>query len=758
MDMLARLVRKLGAKLTGKRTWTPDQVRDMLDRGRLDEAAVAVASLTAETPDRALMALCLSGEVAFRRHDDLCAERLFREALAQAPGLADAHYGLSLVMLARKEAESAVRHAQFAVNNGTAPRLAAQLGLCHLELGNYSKAESSLTRAVQLDANDKASWNNLGIVKRARGHFNGARQAFARALALDPRFERAAANAQLLEEDIKTFGVIKDAQSPMDTSVAEDFDPRLESVRKFAAASNLTSAIDACEALCIEHPDELQLVVELWTLYRQHGDAQSGIDALRAYHARHTKDMEALGALGKALVEVGEYKIANPMIGHALKARPDDVSLLLAMGEVRWYQGLHAEAGALIEKAHALAPSLQTKGRLAASLGARCRYAEALELLDEIVAEHPVATNDVIGIRVDALTALGRHDEVLPELNAQIALNPHDPGKRFYRASINLLNENFAEGWDDYKYRNLQSSKHLRVLPFPIWDGSPLEGKTILIIAEQGLGDQVMFVSCLPDVLRMNPARVIVEAIDRVAPSVARSFPACEVIATKQDAQLEWVREVGHVDFFMLMGDLPRLFRRRREDFPVHCGYFKPEPARVVHWQEALAPLGRRPRIGVSWRGGTELTRKTLRTMAVTDMAPLFAACDATWVCLQYGDVVKDLDAASSAGLKMHYWPESIENLDEFSALIGALDLVVTVCNTTVHYAGAVGIPVWVLAPKVPEWRYGLHSDSMPWYPSSRLFRQTQATEWTQVVGHVAQELSCRFPARVEEACGEAQN
>lgn len=747
MGMLASLIRRLGAKLTGKRTWTPDQVRDMLDQQRLDDARSAVACLDMGTPDRNLTALCLRGEIEFRRHDDASAERMFREALALAPGMADAHYGLSLVMLARNDKESAVRHAQFAANNGTNPRLSAQLGLCQLELANFSKAESSLARATQLDPNDKASWNNLGIVRRARGHFNGARMAFARALTLDPLFERAAANMRLLESDIETYGVIKEPKPATDGSDSVERDPRIERVRQLATATDLTGAIDACEALCIEHPSELAFVVELWSLYKQHGDAQSGLDALRAFQARHTQDIDALGVLGKALVELGDFKSAKPLIDRALTATPEDVSLLLAMGEIRWYQGLHIEAGALIEKAHALAPTLQTKGRLAASLSARCKYAQALELLDEIVAAHPVATNDVIGIRIDALTALGRHNEVLPELNAQIALSPHDPSKRFYRGSINLLNENFAEGWDDYQYRNLQSSKHLRMLPFPIWDGSPLEGKTILIVAEQGLGDQVMFVSCLPDVLRMNPRRVVVEVIDRVAATVARSFPSCEVIATKQDNQLEWVRDVGHVDCFMLMGDLPRLFRRQREDFPAHTGYFKPDSARRDHWRSVLADLGPSPRIGVSWRGGTELTRKSLRTMAVLEMSPLFAAREATWVCLQYGSVREDLARAADAGMNMHYWPDAIKSLDEFAALIGALDLVVTVCNTTVHYAGAVGTPVWVLAPKVPEWRYGLHSKTMPWYPSSRLFRQPQAEDWTEVVGHVAQELSRFHPA-----------
>src|SRR5688572_9054781 len=181
MGVLANLIRNLGSQVSGKRTATPTEVRDLLDKQQLDQAEVAVSNLSAETPDRELVELCLRGEIAYRRHDDATAERRFREALALAPGRAEAHYGLSLVMLARGEREVAVRHAQFSANNGDAARFNAQLGLCQLELGNIKRAGEALFLAVSLDPNDKASWNNLGISRRAVGDFRGARAAFARA-------------------------------------------------------------------------------------------------------------------------------------------------------------------------------------------------------------------------------------------------------------------------------------------------------------------------------------------------------------------------------------------------------------------------------------------------------------------------------------------------------------------------------------------------------------------------------------------------
>jgi tetratricopeptide (TPR) repeat protein len=744
MGVLSRLMRNLGSQVYGSRTFTPAEVRDLLDTRQLDQADAAVLQLSPGTPERDLVSTCLRGEIAFRRHNDPLAEQLFREALVVAPGLADAHYGLSLVMLARGEREPAVRHAQFAVNNGEAARFNAQLGLCHLELGNIKRAGDALFQAISLDPYDKASWNNLGIARRAVGDLPGARAAFARALEIDPQFERAIGNSRLLAADLEAKGKSHDAGPPPKEQDVTHLCPRLVQVRLRADQGEVSSAIDACEVLCTEEPENAAFVIELARLHELAGDGRTAFDVFRAFRVRCPDDVDVAAAFGQLLVRQDNFKGARPLLELALEARPDDTDLLLAMAEVMFSKQQYEDGGQYIERAAALAPSLHMKGRLATNLVTRCRYEEGLRLVEEMLAESPGIEPSLVGLRVNVLTYMGRFDEVLPELEEAIKRNPHDPYRRYSRAAINLLRERFAEGWLDYAYRNLESTKHLRMLPFPVWDGSDLTGKSLLVVAEQGLGDQVMFASCLPDLLRQRPARVIVEAVDRVAPTIARSFPECEVIASKQDTQLEWVKTVGHVDWFVMMGDLPRWFRNHRNDFPDHRGYLKADPERVLHWQRTFDQIdgGRRLRIGVSWRGGTEATRKVVRTTEVTEFATLQSAVSATWVCLQYGDVSKDLERANEGGMPMEYWQESIKSLDEFAAIISALDLVITVCNTTVHYAGAVGQPVWVLAPKIPEWRYGLDSTVMPWYPSSRLFRQADAGDWSEVMARVAGELA----------------
>lgn len=745
MSLLKEWIGRIGSGRNTKHRWMTGEVRELINQGKLEDAKRAVEELHPELKNREAKVLGLLGEIAFRERRDTDAEQSFREALELDAGLPDAHYGLSLVMHARRDLEAALRHAQFAINRDRKQaRYHAQLGLCHLELLNYGRAEMALMAATRLAPEDKYAWNNLGIAQRARANLRGAAKSFRQCLKLDPAYGPAQSNLAQLEADLTKMGHTWDdlKSSAPDAPAPADADIRV--VREAETAGRLDEATALCESLLVERCEDSAIAIELGRLYRSNGDPQSGIDVLRAFLATHPEDIEATIALGKLLAGEHEYKMAEPLLVAGLEARPDDPELLHDLADIKSEQDRIEEAGALYDRAYALAPTIENRARLVASLIARCRYEDGLAHVDALLKERPWMSEDLVGFQVYALTNLGRHEELLPLLDRAIADRPHDPNRRFPRAAVHLLNERFELGWDDYRFRNLASTRHLRMLPFPEWQGEPLEGKTVVVLAEQGLGDQVMFSSCLPDLLAQKPQKVWVEAIDRVAPTIARSFPHCEIVATNQKNQLEWVKRVGAADFFVPMGDLPRHFRRSRDQFPKHRGYLVADPERVVHWQRTLNPHGSdgRPRIGFSWRGGTEATRKVLRTVDVTTFDTLIREVDARWVCLQYGDVTEDLARARSLGMAVDYWPESIQDLDEFAALIAALDLVITVCNTTVHYAGGLGKPTWVLVPHVPEWRYGLTTRSLPWYPSSVIYRQPDHGDWTAVFASVAQDLS----------------
>lgn len=747
MGMIGGLFKSLRRQGPARRTWTPNEVRDLVDSDRLAEARAALDQLSPNVRHVAAERACLMGEILFREREDAHAAASFRQALAEFPGMADAHYGLSLILAEQGLLEDAVLHAQFAVQmNAVAPRYLAQAGYCHLRLDNFQAAETPLRRATRLMANNPYLWNNLGIVLRAKGEAVEARQCFLHALKFKPGFESAEGHLAQLDQDMAAGNLIP-ALSLDPTHALQagsDMGPEAAFVRVNAAESlgELQTAIEACEALELTRPEDEQVPITLARLYERVGEADSAKDALSAYLNRHPDSARAQGALGLVLLRMHDFAAAEHQLGQALEHLPDQLDLRLGLAGALSGQERFAEAGEQLETARDLDPDNVTiTGQLAANLANRCCYVEALAIVEALNAK-----GYSIACKAPVLAFLGRFDEALKTMNVEIERHPRDPATRLQRATVNLLLGNYAQGWEDYGYRGHGMSKHFRMLPFPMWRGEPLKDKQIIVLAEQGLGDQIMFSSCVQDLQALGPAKVVLESNQRVAKTLARSHAGAEVIATSQGTSLDWAKDFPNTDYFVHLGDLPRFFRRELSDFPDHSGFLRADPERVAYWRARLRDSGEGPYIGVSWKGGTELTRSPVRSMSPERFLPMTRQVKATWACLQYGEVSADVERAGAAGFPMAYWPESIKDLDEFAALISALDLVITVCNTTVHYAGALGKPVWVLAPRVPEWRYGLSTAKMPWYPSSRVFRQREDQNWQDPIEAICQELSGWHP------------
>ena len=200
-----------------------------------------------------------------------------------------------------------------------------------------------------------------------------------------------------------------------------------------------------------------------------------------------------------------------------------------------------------------------------------------------------------------------------------------------------------------------------------------------------------------------------------------------------------WHKPAQTVDWQIPMGSLPGLLRKRREEFPRHTGYLRAAPERIAYWRSRLDALGPGPKIGVSWRGGIATTRRHLRSLSLEEFLPILRL-PASFVSLQYGDCADDLDALGREhGLGLPHWQEALDDYDETAALICALDLVVSVCTAVIHLAGALGKPVWVLVPAVAEWRYLDRGETLPWYPSARLFRQAVAGQWQEPISQLAE-------------------
>jgi hypothetical protein len=277
----------------------------------------------------------------------------------------------------------------------------------------------------------------------------------------------------------------------------------------------------------------------------------------------------------------------------------------------------------------------------------------------------------------------------------------------------------------------------------PDWDGASLSGHTLLYYAEQGLGDHIMYASCLPDLLP-RAERIVVECEPRLATLFRRSFPQAVVHGNRQLDDGRW-SEMHGADVKLSCASAPRFLRRSAEDFPDHRGYLAADPAKVEKWKSRLAALGPERRIGLSWRGGVQRTGRAWRSLEPAALMPLLRVPGFRFISLQYDAQEAELARLRESGVDVQHWPEAIDDYDETAALVCALDVTVSVCTAVIHLAGALGRPVWILAPLTPDARYGLTGTRMRWYPSARMFRQDSFGDWGAVVARVADQLK-RFP------------
>lgn len=345
------------------------------------------------------------------------------------------------------------------------------------------------------------------------------------------------------------------------------------------------------------------------------------------------------------------------------------------------------------------------------------------------------------------LTNDGHPDEGLKFLNKALEIDPKHVSAKWNRALCHLEMEKWPEGWDDYDsgfhvgerpfraYKLFQGEKEDRV---PIWDGSP--NKTLVIWGEQGMGDEIMFSSILPEVIRMSK-KVIFDCHPRLEDLFKSSFPDIDIYGTRKNDIITWPNDY-EIDAKIALGSLGKLFRRERKDFPIHNGYLVPDHTLSVKWKQKLEALSDKPKIGLHWMGGKKKTRNDVRSMPLETLLPVCEQ-DAEFISFQYTDgAAEEVKAFNEKhGLNVQHWQETVDDYNQTAACVQNLDLVISVCATLIHLSGGLNVPCWILTPSKPAWRYHLKGEKMAWYDSIRMFRQGANAGWEPLVDKVAKEL-----------------
>lgn len=720
-----------------------DEARHLINLRRTDEAARIIESLP-ESELASAKALNLLGEVAFYRKDDARAEEFFRAALASEPENIEAHFGLSRLLYERGSFKDAVLHAHYAQthdkNNG---HFAAHATLCFLAVGDLAQAYWSSQRAVSIEPTVARYWNDHAITYRLLGKLDEAESGFRKALGLDPNLIQAKENLASLLTEKAAVEAPENVHS--ETFLASPAHTSSQTTQNVGAAENVSSKkrIDELEEQFARNSDDPEIALDLASLLDQDGQTMEAISVLSISLTHQSSNMALRRLRGMFYSKMNHPRKACIDIWKVLKQTPDDPELLSELGHIYAKANRFSDAIAFFERCVEISEKIEYQVLLGNLYVSSCHYDKGLALYDKILRAHPDVARSIDFGYGTALFSLGEFDRAKPYIDRTLQVMPYNSEARFTRASLSIMHGDFEAGWEDYRYRVFTDQRiSIRLLPMPLWEGEDLAGKRILLLAEQGLGDQIMFASILPDLLSLKPQQVIIEAHERIAKTLARSFPQCLVIPSRQNTQYEWLKSLPKIDYYLPIAELARFFRKRNADFPKHQGYLHADPQRIAFWKKQLDDFGEGLKVGISWRGGTERTRQAIRSLQITDLEPFLLMPGVRFVNLQYGKVKNDLKIAKdNLGIDILYRPEAITDLDEFAALICALDLVITVCNTTVHYAGALNRNVWVMTPKIPEWRYGLTGSTMIWYPSARMFRQAEHFDWARVISDVKQAL-----------------
>ncbi|MFN9711931.1 MAG: tetratricopeptide repeat protein [Alphaproteobacteria bacterium] len=494
--------------------------------------------------------------------------------------------------------------------------------------------------------------------------------------------------------------------------------------------------------------------------------------------------------LAMARERAGDFTSSIKAYEAALQLLPDHAEVANDLGRLAYRMGMHEQAEKLFRHYVEHAPDRpEGVNNLATVVRDRGRPDEAVELLRQAIGVNPEAQmlwntlGTILMERGDLETAciffseairlaptfgksrynlsqvklgLGDPEGALEDCEAAMKLVITADDRQMMllaRSSYQLAMSRLGEGWDDYEAR--LSPQFADVTNFfidrPRWSpGADVAGKTVLVVGEQGLGDEILFANVLPDLLeKLGPEGKLRIAVEpRLVPLFQRSFPTAEVTwhtthvwATRP---LRSAPNTDHAsaDLWTPMGSLMREFRRTLDDFPAHTGFLKPDPKRVAHWRKVLktAPAG--PKVGLLWKSATNKDARQRYFSPFSQWAPVLKTPGVSFINLQYGDCSEELaQAEEEFGVRI-WTPPGIDlkkDLDDVAALCAAMDLVVGFANASFNLAASSGTPVWLISTPGSWPRLG--TDRYPWYPQARVFITPTYGDWDGVMTLIGDAL-----------------
>jgi tetratricopeptide (TPR) repeat protein len=616
------------------------------------------------------------------------AEATYRQILAKTPHHADALHLLGVLAGQAEQFDAAIDLISRAIaRNPNFASYHCNLGEMYRKTGRLDLAITHARRAVQLNPKLIEAQVILGVALADNGQVDEAINVYRRAIEINPRSFAAYVN----------------------------LGNALTKKRQFDAA------IAAMRYAVELSPNSAAAHFNIGNTLRDAGRIDLAVAAYRRSIELDANFAEAHNGLGDALSEKGRLDEAIAECHRAIELKPTYADAYCNLGMVLGKSAKADDALAAYHHALKIDPNhSQTLNNLGNVLVDKGQIAEGTAAIRRSIAAKPHFATPYYNLG-NALRENEQFDEAIAAFDTAIKLMPDYAHAHFNRGLVFLVRGEYAQGWPGYEWRAKTEPMFLLTpdkLIQPKWDGSDLNGRTILLHAEQGFGDTLQSIRYVPEVVKKG-GRVIM----CIQPELARlleNFPGVEQTITA-------AQRLPRFDVHCPLMSLSAAFCTELNSIPSQIPYLAPDPAVAMQWKSRVAALPAGLNVGLVWAGSRTHQRDRMRSLSLEQLSPLAKISPVNFISLQKGET---LALVNSAEIHLTDWTSDLHDFADTAALVAGLDL-----------AGAMGKKVWILLAAPPDWRWLKDRNDSPWYPTATLFRQKSSGKWDSAIQNVAEAL-----------------
>jgi tetratricopeptide (TPR) repeat protein len=706
------------------------------------------------------------------------AEALYRQILSAYPYHADGLHLLGVIAQQRGRNELAVELIGKAIaRNDRVADFHCNIGNALGALGRLGEAQAHYRRALRLDPRHPESCNNLGNLLKDQGQLNEAEAQFRRALALRPGYAEARYNLGnvLLDRGRTKEAIDQYRQAIKLNSGLVNAHYNLGHALK--EQGRLAEAAESYGQAVALRPDWTAARIKLGGLLRQLGRLSEAEACFRHAHETHPQLSEGLDEWAEILDLLGRKDEAIGVRKHLCRLVPQPAKHWFDLGLALQHSRRAADALAAYRQAQAIDPDYPyLRNNIAAAHIDLDQAQPAIEILEPLVARAPsdglawinlggvyrhtfqlersvaafdralaVAPDNPLGYSNCGLTLkeLQRWDDARAMFERALAIDPNYVGARWNLAMVQLIQGDCSRGWISHEAR-WEGSPELRGkprggLPQPLWEGEPLSGKTLFVWGEQGFGDALQFARYVPLIaerVKREGGRMLYCCFGGLLSLFRRSFQSHVDVIVPDD-----IRPLPEFDCHCPLLSLPLRFGTTLDTLPAQTPYLVLDRDKVEAWRARLAHE-RRLKVALVWTGKPDHQRNPFRAVGLHAYATAFKDLrNIAFYSLQFG-AAEEIRQAAASGFEIVDYTAEMSDYDDSAAFLRNMDLLITVCTSTAHLAGAIAAPTWVLLDVNPHWVWLLGRCDSPWYPTLNLYRQAAYREWGPVMARAKTDLA----------------